>query len=68
LGEIELTGGPSLSVGERERGEGMSRLGRGPRERGRGRGGGGPKGRKEGSGGKILASFYFFIPNFQMKF
>ena len=60
LGEIELTSGPGLSAGERERGGRGSRLAGGPRPRKRegAWGGSGPKGRKEREGGRERLFFF----------
>jgi len=72
LGEIEVTSGPSLSAGERERGKGewpAGWLGRGP-GRGIGRGGVvlGQKAEREKGGREKLFRFYFSKQIFQTLF
>jgi len=67
LGKRELTGGPGLSAGERERGKGGGGGWAGPRRRWGARGGllGLQAEKRKGKGGK---GFSFFLHIFQMNF
>jgi len=69
FGEIELTGGPSLSAGERERGGRGSRLAGGPRARKReGARGGGVLSLKAEKKGREGEKDFSFFNKFSMHF